>query len=89
MSVKKRSTAHPSETGKMDVYRDAEERVLSGAPQNRADSGGLPVESIIEAALKASNTGLLRAIAGERRGLTDKQRQALLLVADILDRPKR
>ncbi len=45
-----------------------------------------PGQSIIEAALSARDTGLLRKIAAERMGLTEEQRQALTLVADLLDR---
>ncbi len=45
-----------------------------------------PGQSIIELALAARDTALLRKIATERKGLTDQQRQALLLVADMLDR---
>ncbi len=44
-----------------------------------------PGQSIIELALAARDTALLRKIATERKGLTDQQRQALLLVADLLD----
>lgn len=45
-----------------------------------------PGQSIVEAALKARDTRLLRQIAAERKGLSEQQRQALLLVADLLDR---
>ncbi len=45
-----------------------------------------PGQSVIEMALAARDTGLLRKIAAERKGLTDQQRQALMLVADLLDR---
>ncbi len=45
-----------------------------------------PGQSIIELAFAARDTGLLRKIAAERKGLTDQQRQALMLVADLLDR---
>lgn len=51
-----------------------------------ADSFDKPGQSTIEAALASRDTGLLRKIAAERRGLTDKQRDALRLVADLLDR---
>ncbi len=44
-----------------------------------------PGQSIIELALAARDTGLLRKIAAERKGLTDQQRQALMLVADLLE----
>ncbi len=44
-----------------------------------------PGQSIIELALAARDTGLLRKIATERKGLTDQQRQALMLMADMLD----
>ncbi len=86
MPAKKRSLADPNESGKLDVYRDLEERVLKDTPANGADSNGVLGRSIIEAALAAHDTPLLRSIAAERRGLTDQQRQALLLVADLLDR---
>ncbi len=45
----------------------------------------IPGRTIIEAALADRDTGLLRKIAVERKGLTDQQRRALLLVADLLD----
>ncbi len=45
-----------------------------------------PGQGIIELAFAARDTDLLRKIAAERKGLTDQQRQALLLVADLLDR---
>ncbi len=85
MAVKKRSVSEPTDTGKVDVYRDLEERVLKDTPAESVGSNGQPGQSIIEGALTARDTHLLRAIAAERKGLTDKQRQALLLVADILD----
>ncbi len=85
MPAKKRSLEDPNESGKLDVYRDLEERVLKDAPVNAPDLDGKPGRSIIEGALAARETHLLRAIAAERKGLTDQQRQALLLVADILD----
>ncbi len=47
--------------------------------------GPKPGQSIIELALVARDTSLLRKIAAERKGLTDEQRQALMLVADLLD----
>jgi len=50
------------------------------------DSPHKPGQSTIEAALAARDTGLLRKIAAERKGLTDQQRNALLLVADLLER---
>ncbi len=87
MSVKKQSPDDPSDTGKMEVYRDLEERVLRDAPANPPD--GRPGKSIIEAAFTARDTRLIRAIAAERKGLSDQQRQALLLLADILDRESR
>ncbi len=68
------------------MYRDLEERVLKDAPANAADSKALPTQSIIDAALAARSTRLLRAIAKDRRGLTDQQRHLLLLLADMLDR---
>ncbi len=89
MPAKKRSLDDPNESGKLDVYRDLEERVLKDAPANSHPSDGPPGRSLIEAALAARDTQLLRAIAAERKGLTDQQRQALLLVADILDHSKR
>lgn len=45
-----------------------------------------PGQSIIEAALVSRDTALLRKIADERKGLSDQQRNALRLVADLLDR---
>ncbi len=45
-----------------------------------------PGQSIIELALAARDSGLLRKIAAERKGLTDQQRQALMLLADLLER---
>ncbi len=47
--------------------------------------GPKPGQSIVELALAARDTALLRKIATERKGLTDQQRQALLLMADMLD----
>jgi len=91
MTVRKRSPDDPSDTGKIDVYRDLEERVLKDIPATNPESHGKPGQGIVEAALAARDTRLLRAIAAERKGLNDRQRQALLLVADLLDRaaPKR
>jgi hypothetical protein len=45
-----------------------------------------PGRSTIDAALAARDTGLLRKIATDRKGLTEEQRSALMLVADLLDR---
>lgn len=45
-----------------------------------------PDQGIIELALAARDSVLLRKIAVGRQGLTDQQRQALTLVADLLDR---
>jgi hypothetical protein len=50
------------------------------------DFGNKPGQSTIETALAARDTGLLRKIAAERKGLTEQQRNALTLVADLLDR---
>jgi len=50
------------------------------------DSSSRPGQNTIEAALAARDTSLLRKIAAERKGLTDQQRDALKLVADLLDR---
>lgn len=86
MTVSKRSPDDPSDTGKIEVYRDLEERVLKDAPDNAPGSDGRPGKSIIEAAFVSRDTRLLRAIAAERKGLTDQERQALLLLADLLDR---
>ena len=86
MPAKKRPLDDPNESGKLDVYRDLEERVLRDVPANDAESNGSPGRSIIEAALAARDTHLLRAIAAERKGLNDQQRQALLLLADLLGR---
>ncbi len=86
MSVKKRSLSDPSESGKIDVYSDLDERVLKDAAASAPDSGERPGQSIIQTAVETRDTALLRKIAAERKGLTDRQRQALLLVADLLDR---
>lgn len=51
-----------------------------------SDFAEKPGQTTIEAALAARDTGLLRKIAAERKGLTDQQRNALTLVADLLDR---
>ncbi|HYX67785.1 MAG TPA: hypothetical protein VE825_01525 [Terriglobales bacterium] len=51
-----------------------------------AEYANKPGHSIIEQALAARDTGLLRQIAAERKGLNEQQRQALMLVADLLDR---
>lgn len=51
-----------------------------------SESRDKPGQGIIETALAARDTSLLRQIAKKRKGLTDQQRQALLLVADLLDR---
>ncbi len=45
-----------------------------------------PGQSVIESALATRDSNLLRKIAAERKGLTDEQRNALKLVADLLDR---
>ncbi len=45
-----------------------------------------PGQNTIEAAFLARNSGLLREIAAERKGLTDQQRNALKLLADLIDR---
>ena len=50
------------------------------------ESSDKPGQSLIEAALTSRDTGLLRKIATERKGLTEQQRNALILVADLLDR---
>ncbi len=71
MPAKKRSLDDPNESGKLDVYRDLEERVLKDAPAKSVESDGQPGRSIIEGALTARDTHLLRAIAAERKGLTD------------------
>ncbi len=49
------------------------------------DSSEKPGQSTIEAAILGGDTTLSRKIAAERKGLTEQQRQALLLVADLLD----
>jgi hypothetical protein len=88
MPAKKRSFDDPNEPGKLEVYRDLEERVFNDALSHSATenhSPDKPGKSIIEAALAERDTGLLRKIAAERKGLTDQQRRALLLVADLLD----
>jgi hypothetical protein len=88
MSVKKRRFDDPSDTGKLDVYRDLEERVLSDAPDTSAGVHDAPGRTLIEAAIAERDTGLLRKIAAERKGLNDEQRRALLLLADLLERRK-
>ncbi len=45
-----------------------------------------PGQSVIELALASRDSNLLRKIAVERKGLSDEQRNALKLVADLLDR---
>ena len=44
-----------------------------------------PGQSTIEAALTARDAALLRRIAMQRKGLTDDQRRALLLIPDMFD----
>ncbi len=88
MPVQKRRSDDRTETGKSDVYRDLEERVFKDSSSEAATANHAPDKpgkSIIEAALAERDTGLLRKIAAERRGLTDQQRKALLLLADLLD----
>lgn len=51
-----------------------------------SDARPKPGQGIIELALAAHDTDLLRKIAAERKGLTDQQRNALKLLADLLDR---
>ena len=58
-------------------------RYNASVPDSSSDKPG---QSTIEAALAAGDTALLRKLASERKGLTDQQRSALLLVADLLDR---
>ena len=89
MSVKKRHFDDPSETGKLDVYRDLEERVLRDASLSTNSSHDVPGRSVIEAAIAERDTALLRRIAAERKGLNDEQRRALLLLADLLERAKK
>ncbi len=86
MSVKKRRVDDPSDTGKIDVFTDLEERVLGDLSPGLPDEQERPGKSVVEAALVEHDTVLLRKIASERKGLTDEQRRALLLVADLLDR---
>ncbi len=89
MSVKKRRVNDPGDTGKIDVFRDLEERVLKEFPEPPPGASGFadqPGRSIVEAALASRDVALLRGIAAERKGLTDQQRSALLLVADLLER---
>jgi hypothetical protein len=45
-----------------------------------------PGQGIVESALAARDSDLIRKIAAERKGLTEEQRNALKLVADLLDR---
>ncbi len=88
MPAKKRRVDDLSDTGQLDVYRDLEERVFKDSSPEAATANhepDKPGKSIIQAALAERDTGLLRKIAAERKGLTDQQRQALLLVADLLD----
>ncbi len=92
MSVKKRTHDDPNESGKLDVYRDLEERVLKDVAANASEvppPADKPGKSIIEAAVAARDTALLRSIAAERKGLNDEQRRALLLLSDLLDRASR
>ncbi len=89
MSVKKRRVDDPSDTGKIDVFTDLEERVLADVPPQEPDAQERPGSSVIEAALADRDTVLLRKIASARKGLTDEQRRALLLVADLLDRAEK
>jgi len=44
-----------------------------------------PGQHTIAAAITARDTPLLRKIAKERKDLTDQQREALALVADLLE----
>ncbi len=86
MSIEKTRVGDPNGTGKLDLHRDLEERVLRDTPPSGTrDSSDRPGKSIVEMALAARDTGLLRSIAAQRKGLTDEQRRALLLVADLLD----
>ncbi len=82
MSIEKRRVGDPSDAAKLDLHREVEERLLkdvSPAVQDR------PGKSIVQMAIAARDTHLLRSIAAERKGLTDQQRRVLLLVADLLD----
>lgn len=89
MSVNKRRLDDPSESGKLDVYRDLEERVLRDLPAEASGSHDVPGRSTIEAAIAEKDTVLLRKIAAERKGLRDDQRRALLLVADLLGQERK
>jgi hypothetical protein len=84
MSVKKRKIDDPGDTGKLDVYDDLQERLFQDL--SPSDSQDKPGRSIIHAAIVSRDTALLRTIAAERKGLTDEQRRALLLLADLLAR---
>jgi len=44
-----------------------------------------PGRHIVESAITTRDAGLLRKVARERKGLNNQQRDALLLVADLLD----
>ncbi len=86
MSIEKTRGGDPNGTGKLDLHRDLEERVRREIPPSSTrDSCNRPGKSIVEMVLVARDTGLLRSIAAQRKGLTDQQRRALLLVADLLD----
>lgn len=88
MTVNKKRVGDRSDAAKLDLNQDLEERVFSDLPSQTLAAIHLPDEpgkSIIESALADRDTRLLRDIAAERKGLTDQQRRALLLVADFLD----
>ncbi len=86
MSLEETRVGDPNGTGKLDLHRDVEERVLRDIPPSGTrDSSERPGQSIVEMALAARDTCLLRSIAAQRKGLTDQQRRALLFVADLLD----
>ncbi len=89
MSVKKRRVDDPSDTGKLDVYRDLEERLFKAFPSQNISSDDMPGRSIIEGAISDHDALLLRKIAAERKGFNDDQRRALLLLADLLGRGKK
>ncbi len=86
MAVKKMPLHDPSNMGKLDVYRDLEERVLKDVAGENGHE--VPGRSIIEAAIEEKDTALLRKIAAERKGLRDGQRRGLLLIADLIERRK-
>ncbi len=88
MSDNRRPFDDPSETGRLETSRDHEDRKFMEILPTKRDAShptDHPGRGVIEAALAEHDTALLRRIAAERKGLTDQQRRALLLLADLLD----